>query len=223
MNLTSFKKNAKLAAAFTFMIVYAAAFFLLGKSSNSFDLSKVKGASSEREIKTPLNSPVPFADTQTSTITSSYVKLCANTIYSFEVAYPKDWFTTYSADPQKCTFFAPYSFVIPGDTTNFTTTVKISIIDPKDWPGTAKFYENPNDFQNVISTKNIAVNGKSVEKIEAETTGTTQNEKGLTKVSYLIQDSEKPAVISYQQAVKDEDIVANEKVLEDIVTSFRYF
>ena len=205
------------------MIVYAAAFFLLGKSSNGFDLNKVKGVSTKNEVKTPLSSPIPFADTQTPTITSSYVKLCANTLYSFEVAYPKDWFTTYSADREKCTYFAPYSFVIPGDSSNFTTTIKITITDPKDWISTTKFYENPNDFQNVISTKNIAVNGKPVEKIEAVTTGTTQNEKGLTKISYLIQDSEKPAVISYQQAAKDEDVNTNEKVLEDIVSSFRYF
>lgn len=205
------------------MIVYAAAFFLLGKSSNGFDLNRVKGISTKKVIQTPLESPIPAADTQTSTITSSYVKLCANTLYSFEVAYPKDWFTTYGTDSQKCTYFAPYSFVIPTDTANFTTTIKISIIDPRDWPGTTKFYENPNDFQNVISAKNIAVDGRSVEKIEAETTGTTQNEKGLTKISYLIASSEKPAVISYQQVAKDEDVSTNEKVLEDMVKSFRYF
>lgn len=205
------------------MIVYAAAFFLVGENYNSFDFSKVKGISTNKVMETPLNSPVPFADTQTPSISASYIKLCANTFYSFEIAYPKDWFTTYNSDHEKCMYFAPYSFVLPQDITNFTATIKITIVDPKDWPGTAKFFENPNDFQNIISTKNISVNGKAVERIEAETTGTAQNEKGFSKISYLFQDSEKPAVISYQQVARDEDVSANEKILEDMVASFRYF
>lgn len=223
MSLGDFKKNIKFAASALFMLVYAAGFYIFGQNSTKIDLSKVKGVSTEKVIKSPVETPVPFADSQTASITSSYVKLCANTIYSFEVAYPKDWFSTYSSDDQKCSYFAPYSFVIPGDTSNFTTTIRVIVTSKDEWLGMTKFYENPNDFQNVISVKNIEVNGKSVRKIEAETTGATQGEKGLVKISYLIFDSEKPIVITYQQSAKDEDSSANTKILEDMVNSFRYF
>lgn len=223
MTLAHFKKNIKFAVIATFMVVYAASFYFLGKGSDKVDLNKVKGVSAQKVIKSPVETPIPYADTQTSTITSSYVKLCANTVYSFEVTYPKDWFTTYGRDDQKCIYFAPYSFVIPGDTANFTTTIKVTVVNENEWLGTTKFFENPNDFQNVLSSRNLEVNGRSVRKIEAETTGSNQEEKGLAKVSYLISDNEKPTVISYQQATKDEDVLANTKILEDIVNSFRYF
>ena len=205
------------------MLVYAAGFYFFGKNSPEINLSHIKGVSTKKVIRSPVETPQPAADTQTAIITSSYVKLCANTIYSFEVAYPKDWFATYGSDDQKCSYFAPYSFVIPHDTSNFTTTIRVIVVNTDEWLGVTKFYENPNDFQNIISVKNIEVNGKSVRKIEAETTGSTQGEKGLVKISYLIANSEKPVIISYQQASKDEDIAANTKILEDMVSSFRYF
>ena len=223
MNLADFKKNLKFAAVAVFLMVYAASFYFLGKNSTSIDLTKVKGKSTEKIIKSPVESPVPFSDTQTAVITSSYVKLCANTIYSFEIAYPKDWFTTYGADDQKCSYFAPYSFVLPYDTSNFTTTIRIIVTNTDEWLGATKFYENPNDFQNVISVKNVEVNGKSARRIEAETTGANFEQKGLFKISYLISASDKPVIISYQQASKDEDVAANTKILEEMVSSFRYF
>ncbi|MDP2632634.1 MAG: hypothetical protein Q8P25_02840 [Candidatus Curtissbacteria bacterium] len=223
MSLADFKKNIKFAAVAIFMLVYAAGFYFFGKNSGTIDLGKVKGVSEEKPVRSPIETPVPFADTQTVSISSSYVKLCANTIYSYEVVYPKDWFSTYSTDDQKCSYFAPYSFVIPHDTSNFTTTIRVVVTNKDEWLGVTKFYENPNDFQNVISVKNIEVNGKSVRKVEAETTGSTEGEKGLVKVTYLILDSEKPVVISYQQAGRDEDPAPNIKILEDMVGSFRYF
>lgn len=223
MSLADFKKNIKFAVVAVFMVVYAAGFYFFGKSTQNIDLSKVKGTSDTKVIKSPVESPVPFSDSQTASITSSYVKLCANTTYSYEVSYPKDWFSTYNTDDQKCSYFAPYSFVIPGDTSNFTTTIRIIVVNPTDWLGATKFYENPNDFQNVLSVKNTEVGGKSARRIDAETTGSTQGEKGLAKITYMISDSGKPVIISYQQTGKDEDVAANTKILEDVVGSFRYF
>ena len=195
----------------------------MGKNSSLVDNIKVKGAKSQNQLDSPVDSPVPFADTQSATITASFVKLCANTVYGFEVSYPKDWFTTYNTEDQKCTYFAPYSFVVPFDTANFLVPIKIEVLNPADWLGNVRFYENPNDFQNVISAQNIEINGKSVKKIQLTATGEGQIKKGLVNTTYLIFDDKNPTVISYQQTDEKEDTQTARKVLEEVVSTIRYF
>jgi len=206
-----------------FLTVYGLGFYQLGKNSSLVNILRVKGASAQKTIDTPLDSPVPFADTQSSTITASFVKLCANTAFGFEVSYPKDWFTTYNTEDQKCTFFAPYSFIVPYETSNFLIPIRIEILKPEDWLGNVKFYENPNDFQNIQSTENIEINGKSVKKIGSTSTSQGPIERGFSKTTYLMPDVQKPVVVIYQQLEKNENVEANKKVIEEIVGSLRYF
>lgn len=212
-----------------FLVVYGVGSYVLGatgllpKFTKLQNELKVKGTEDKKTIENPIDSPVPFTDTQSNSIESSMIKHCSNTKVGFEVVYPQDWFTTYNTDDQKCTFFAPYSFTVPQSTDNFSVPVKLEIHTPEEWPGVIKFYENPNDFQNVISTQNIEINGKAIEKITATTTGSGLTAKGLQKVSYLYMDSNHPLVFSYQQADEKEDASKNEKVLEDMVRSVKYF
>src|SRR3990167_133576 len=133
MTLSKLKGTLKSSVVVLFLTVYGLGFFLLGKNSSLVDNIKVKGAKSQNQLDSPVDSPVPFADTQSATITASFVKLCANTVYGFEVSYPKDWFTTYNTEDQKCTYFAPYSFVVPFDTANFLVPIKIEVLNPADW------------------------------------------------------------------------------------------
>jgi hypothetical protein len=207
-----------------FLTVYGLGFYHLGKNSSLVNILKVKGAFTEKStIETPLDSPVPFADTQTSTITASFVKLCPNTVFGFEVSYPKDWFTTYNTEDQKCTFFAPYSFIVPYETSNFLAPIRLEIIGAADWLGNVRFYENPNDFQNIVSSENIEINGKGVKKIEATSTGQGSIERGFAKTTYLVFHEQNPIVVTYQQLEKNENVEANKKVVEEIVSSLRYF
>ena len=223
MTLSKLKGTLKSSVVVLFLTVYGLGFFLLGKNSSLVDNIKVKGAKSQNQLDSPVDSPVPFADTQSATITASFVKLCANTVYGFEVSYPKDWFTTYNTEDQKCTYFAPYSFVVPFDTANFLVPIKIEVLNPADWLGNVRFYENPNDFQNVISAQNIEINGKSVKKIQLTATGEGQIKKGLVNTTYLIFDDKNPTVISYQQTDEKEDTQTARKVLEEVVSTIRYF
>lgn len=223
MTLASFKKNLKLTLAIVFLTVYGLGFYLLGKSSNIVDVLKVKGTSERNVIESPLESPVPFADTQTSTITASYVKLCANTVHGFELSYPKDWFTTYNTDQEKCNFFAPYSFIIPQETSNFVVPIRLEIIKPEDWLGSVKFYETPNDFQNITSSQTVEIDGKSVKLIEATSTGQDQTSRGYAKTTYMIFDGANPIVIHYVQTQENENVAESKKVLEEMVSSIRYF
>lgn len=223
MTLANFKKNLKLVFAVIFLAFYGLGFFLLGKNSSFVSTLKVKGAATQNTIESPLESPVPFADTQSSTITASYVKLCANTVYGFELSYPKDWFTTYNTDGEKCTFFAPYSFVVPYETASFIVPIRLEVLKPEDWLSSIKFYENPNDFQNVITSQTVEIGGKSAKMIEATATGQGQIKRGFAKTTYMIFDGEAPIVATYTQIEENENVEANKKVLEEIVTSIRYF
>ncbi|MBI3282886.1 hypothetical protein HYZ70_02310 [Candidatus Curtissbacteria bacterium] len=223
MTLANFKRSLKLVLAGIFLAVYGLGFYLLGKNPGIGGALKVRGASTQDTIETPLESPVPFADTQTSTITASYVKLCANTVHGFDLSYPKDWFTTYNTEDERCTFFAPYSFIVPQDTSNFIAPIRLEVLKPEDWLGNVKFYENPNEFQNIITSQTVEIAGRSVVKIEAISTGQDQTPGGFAKTTYMIFDGANPILARYLQTKEDENLEANKKVLEEIVTSIRYF
>lgn len=223
MTLANFKKNLKVSAVIIFLIVYGLGFYLAGKNSSLVNVLGTKSPETQSNLDSPLNSPVPAADTQTSTITAAFVKLCANTTSGFELSYPKDWFTTYNTEDQKCTFFAPYSFIIPYDTTSFQIPIKVEVVTPEEWEGTVKYYENPNDFNNVISAQNVQLGRTSAKKIESTSTGQDTNKRNFAKVTYLIFDARGPMVASFQQTDEKEDVEEARKVLEEIVSSVHYF
>lgn len=231
MTLSSFKKLSKRTIVASLLCFYGVFAFSLGIVFNAGYLSNIKSLlpTNEEEVKNksafamPIDSPLPYADQQSGTVFGSYVKLCSNTVYSFEISYPKDWFTTYNTDNEKCTYFAPYSFTIFADPTANQVPIKIEVIKPQDWESTLKFYENPNDFQNVLSSQSLEINGQSVQKIKAQTTGQESLERGLAKISYLVFNSRTSLVFTYQQLSEKDNIAEFEKILEDIVLSLNYF
>ena len=213
------------------LVIYGVFTFSLGLGVNSGFFNKIKNflnlkretPKSKSTLATPIESSLPNTDEQSGSVIGSFVKLCSNSNYSFEVSYPKDWFTTHNDDRDKCTYFAPYSFTVFTDPEANNVPVKIEVVQPEDWEKTVKFYENPNDFQNVISSQNIELNGRSVQKIKAQTTGQTSLERGLIKISYLVFNSRLPLVFTYQQLSEKDDIASFEKNLEDMVRSLNYF
>ena len=211
------------------LVIYGAGLYLLGSTNflqkllHLQDFIKVKGTSAKSDLNKPIESTVPSADSQSNLINSSYIKRCSNTKIGFEITYPKDWFTTYNTEDQRCTFIAPYSFTVPQDTANFTVPIKVEIYKPGEWAGIGKFYENPNDFQNIISIQNMEINGKSVAKIKAVTTGVGLQPKGLAKISFLYPDSKLPMIVIYQQQDTQENTSQMEDVLEEIVRSINSF
>jgi len=223
MTLAKLKSSLRASLTITFLVVYALGFYLLGKNSSLVPRFSVKGTSTQQTIETPLESPIPAADTQSATITSSFVKLCANTVYGFELSYPKDWFTTYNNEQERCNFFAPYSFVVPYETANFLIPIRLEVIKPEDWPGNVKFHENPNDFYNVVSSQNVEVEDRSAKRVEAVSTGNSSIPRGFIKITYLIFDAQNPMIITYQQTGDKENIEALKDVLSQTVSSIRYF
>lgn len=206
------------------LLLYGGVFYLLGSSqSGIINFIRDNFRQNQKTVENPIERPLPYADTQSGSVISSYVKLCSNTFYGFELSYPKDWFTTYDSEDQKCTLFAPFSFVINTKADNVLIPIRIEVVSIDQWLDTVKFYENPNDFQNIQTTQNILLNDKSVKKIEAISTGFGLIPKGLKKISYLILDSETPLVIYYQQNDPAEDTKNYEKIVEEMVSSLRYF
>lgn len=222
LTLASFKKQAKILTIFSLVLVYGLVSYQLGRNRSISNLFKIKGATTTETFDSPQESPAPYADSQSQAITSSFVKLCANTTHAFEIAYPKDWFTTYNTEADKCTFFAPYSFIVPQDSGNFLVPIRIEVINPQDWQTIVKISENPNELQNVLSVENLQVGGYLVEKIEAQTTNFSGN-LGYAKVSYLIFDSAKPMVITYQQLDEKEDVKKAKELLAEMVRTLKIF
>jgi len=222
LTLSIFKTRIRQISIITTLFIYGLTAFLLGRvtiKNNFIDLKKLKN----NEIVRPVETPIPSIDTQSGTVISSFAKLCSNTVYSFEIAYPKDWFTTFNTEPEKCTFFAPFSFVVPQDTQDPFVPIKIEVVKNDNWQQTAKFYQNPNEFQNVISVQNIQINEKSVQKIQAETTDKGFLPRGFTTVRYLIGSSNTSLVISYQQLNEKEDTKMYEDALSEMTSSLNFF
>lgn len=212
-----------MALVLTAFLLYGLGAYFFGKSANFNSIFGTKSNQSRSQTEIPIESPVPFADSQQGSVVSSYVKLCSNTLYGFEVAYPKDWFSTYQIKEQQCRFFAPYSFVVPSLTDFQFVPIQIEVVDSQDWLSVVKFHENANDYQNVLSIQNIEINGRSVKKILAETTAQSNLPRSFAKLSFLIYDGKKPLVFSYTQLDEKEDVHANKKILEEMVSSLGIF
>ncbi len=226
MTLYSLKRKSKYLVIIALIIAYGLGTYALGKNNSAFpDITKILGARTDTQnnLNTPIMSPIPANDTQSTSIISSSVKICANTVYSFEIPYPKNWYTTYNTDEQKCTFFAPFSFVVPQETDQPFVPIKIEISSSDKWDGTVKFYENPNDFYNVVAVTNKESDGHPVHKVVAQTTGAASIPKGYLRASFLVFDNKTPLVISYQQMDAKEDVTGNQKAVEDMVSGLKYY
>lgn len=223
MTLYEFKKTLKVGVILVVLMIYGGVAYQFGKLQKIPDILKVKGASSEKDINSPVDSPVPFADVQTQNITASYVRLCSNTTYSFELFYPKDWFTTYNTEDQRCLFFAPYSFVLPQDVSAFTSPIEIEVLKIEDWATTSSFYENPNDNQNILTVENVQVGNLFAKKVEAQSTGLGQIPKGYVRTTYLVFANTNPLAITYTQTDANEDTKTARQVLEELVKSLKFF
>lgn len=222
MTLAKFKFRLRVAALMLVLVVYGGGLFLLGKYS-SYKSPQVQGATTSVEpSKDKIERPQPEIDVQSGTVISSQVKLCSNTQIGFQLSYPKDWFSTYNLEKDKCLFFAPFSFVVPQNPDYDFTPVKIEPIKTTDWEQTVSFFENPNDFQNVVSVQNMEVDGRSVKKIEALSAGRDENQP-LAMLTFLIPDSKSPLVVRYKQQDPKEDSEKLKKQLTDIVASIKYF
>lgn len=226
MSLHNFKGRLKFSLIAVFLLFYAIVFYLLGSQQSLQGVLNSKGENKNgdrKALELPINFPVPYADTQTGKVIASYVKLCSNIVHSYEVSYPKDWFTTYSEGLQECSFFAPYTFVVPADTGTFFVPVKLEIHTIIDWPNLQKLYLNPNDFQNIVSIENKEIEGKPATKVRSSATGNGSAKQGFVSISYLIFDDDRPIIISYQQLDEAENIGKMEEGLNEIAASFKYF
>lgn len=223
LTLKKFKTVLKITCFVTVVVFYGLGAFFLGKQSQGSVFSLVKGARTQLNVEGQIDRPQPYSDTQSSAVIGSYVNFCSNTAYSFQLSYPKDWFTTYNDKYQECTFFAPFSFVVPSYVEHDIVPIRVLPIEPTQWQTTVKLYENPNDYQNVLTSKNTEINGKPVEIIDSIATGNGFVPMGFIKKSYLIFDANVPLIIYYQQQNANEDTGSMEKVLNDIVNSLKYF
>lgn len=222
MTLQKLQNYTKIFIATASIILYGLAAFTVGRIAAK-DSGQVKGIVTENTKEGVIEKPLPENDIQSVSIVSDSIKFCSNTTYSFQITYPSNWFTTYNNEDQKCTFFAPYSFVVPEFVDGNFVAIDLEVIEKDEWLSTLKFYETPNDFFNIISTKNTEINGRLVKIIEAQTTGEGKTPRGFTAVHYLLFDGEKPIRLSYSQLDKDEDSEKAKLVLEEMVSSLKYF
>jgi len=223
LTLFLFKKRLKFFVIGFILIIYSFGLIFIGKYSNIKSIIQIKKPVSKNELSSPVESNIPNSDTQSGKVISSFVKLCSNAVYSFEIAYPKDWFTTYNTDLQKCAFFAPYSFVVPSQTDITFVPIEIEPIKSDQWLETVKFYQNPNDFRNVLSSQILEINGRTVQKIKSTTTQESNLPHGFASTTYLLFDSETPLIISYHQLDEKEDVKTLEDILFEMVGSVNFY
>lgn len=223
MTLSKFKNRLKIGSIAFLALFYGVSLYSLGMYGARQDALKVQGATKEEFQREKVINPIPFSDIQSPQVLSQSVKLCANTTKGYELAYPTSWFTTYNKEEDKCQYFAPYSFVIPESEIADFTPITVKALTLEEWEPTIKFFENPNEFYNVISTETVQINEKLVKKIEAQTTGVGTLPHGYSQIVYLIFDSKVPVQIRYQQLDNLEDVDANKQILEDILGSVNYF
>ncbi|OGE10845.1 hypothetical protein A3A60_02600 [Candidatus Curtissbacteria bacterium RIFCSPLOWO2_01_FULL_42_26] len=222
MTLAKFKQRLKIGTIAAFAIFYGVSLYSIGRHSGQVDPLKVKGASTINEDE-KLDKPLPYADVQSVKIISSSVKLCSNTTLSYQISYPNNWFTTYNKDDQNCRYFAPFSFVVPEFIEKQFVPVQVDALTLEDWAPTVKFFENPNEYENVISAQTIEFNNHLIKKIETSATGNGSTPRGFKQLVYLIFDNKIPLQIVYRQLDEKEDIDSATASLEEMVKSIQYF
>lgn len=223
MTLTSLKLKIKGSVLIIFLIVYGVSFFAVGRLTSPDSSNNVKGVNSDNFAHDPIEKPQPYADVQKPEVISSSVKTCSNATFGFEISYPKDWFTTQNNEPQKCRYFAPFSFVVPQLTDTDFVPVKVEIIKTEDWQSTLSVYSEPNEFQNIDTVQNIEISGKPVTVVGSISTGKNLITNGYYKQSYLISDAKIPLIISYTQLNSNDDIENYKKNLKYMAESIKYF
>lgn len=225
MTLTKFKYNIKVLSFLLFILIYTGLVFYVGKYSNKILSDRSQSNEGQpQSFQSKIANPQGQENAiQTSQVLASYIKLCSNTALGFELAYPKDWFTSYNDSKEQCMYFAPFSFVLPQVLDQEITPISIKIIKTDEWEDTVKLYENPNEFYNVITSNNLEINSRSVKQIKSTSTGTGNLQRGFLRTAYLIFDSKTPMVITYSQLEEKDDTSMYEKTLEDIVSSLKLF
>lgn len=220
MTLTKLKTNFKLIALLTAFFLYSSGLFLLGRYTNWKLTSNAQGLKVNEQ--NGVQKPQPENDTQSASVMGSTVKLCSNTMYSFQLAYPQDWFTTYNTKDQACNYFASYSFILPQIPSENITPITVRRLDPENWDIAVKSAQNPNDLYNIEKTQNTEIGGKPVQYVEAVSTGSSI-QRGFVKASFFIFDANNPLEITYTQLDEKENADENKKVLADIANSLKFF
>lgn len=223
MTLANFKNHLKISVLALVVLVYSISLVTISHNLQKFNFNFLKKSQQKNDLVQPVSKNAPYSDSQSANVISSYVKLCSNTLYSFEVSYPKDWFTTYNSENEKCSYFAPFSFVIPQNPDYSFVPVKIEVVDNEKWLETVKFYQNPNDFQNVLESQNIQISDNSVIVVKAQTTGNGSLPRGQAILSYLIFSNSNPLILSYNQIDPQENTKLYEDVLSQMANSLRFF
>lgn len=203
-------------------VAYSVSLYYFGQVSVPKITLSAQDTDKNQGVADKIQKPLPQNETVSARVLAQSVKLCASTVNSFELAYPKDWFTTYNQKDQECAFFAPYSFVIPTSLESDFTQVTIKVINKDQWEEVVKSFENPNELYNIDETKNIDVNGKLVKFIKSQSTGSLKP-RGFKKVTYLVFDTNHPLEITYTQLDEKEDTKNYEVVLENMVQSLKFY
>ena len=222
MTLGKFKQRLKIGTLAAFAIFYGLSLYSIGRHSTQVDPLKVKGASTINGDD-KLDKPLPYADVQSAKIISSSVKLCANATVGYQINYPNNWFTTYNTDDEKCKYFANFSFVVLEFVEKQFVPVQVDALTLEDWAPTVKFFENPNEYENVISAQTVEINNHLVKKIETSATGSGSSPRGYKQLIYLIFDSKTPLQVVYRQLDEKDDVKAASTSLEEVVKSIQYF
>lgn len=222
MTLAVLKTHFKIVIIFGLILSYGTGAFFLGKLGLPDSLKSLKSSRENRLLESKVDKPIPASDVTSAKVIPASVKQCANATLGFEIVYPKDWFTTYSTEDQKCLYFAPYSFVIPISEDKPQVPIKIEVENPQNWAQALKFAQNPNDFQNIIKTESLDINSRPTNKVHAESTGQGYQAKGFKKLTYLVFDPARPLVLTYQQNDEKEDASQMEQILESMVSSLKF-
>lgn len=224
MTLASFKYNIQVVSFIAIILLYTGVVFVAGRNSGTSTGEAAAGQTNSKTLSSAIESPQSREDSALSSkVLASFVKLCSNTALGFEVAYPRDWFTTYNTPQDQCKYFAPFSFVIPEGAQDEVTPLTIKIIPPNEWDTTIAFYENPSELYSVKSVENSQINGNLTRKIESVSTGESTLPRGFARVAYLIFDDQKPTVIVYNQLDNNDDLESMKKQADDMAASFKFF
>lgn len=223
MTLSSFKFKAKGSLLVIFLAIYGISLFTLGRFTGPKIGEEIKGVSTNSVERNIIENPQPYADEQKAEVISNSVKNCSNATFGFEISYQKDWYTTQNNDPQKCTFFAPFSFVVPQLVDSDIVPIKVEVVIAQEWQSTILLYSEPNQFQNIDTVQNVELNGKPVTIVGSISTGLGQIPKGYYKQSYLITDSRSPLIISYTQMTQVDKIENNKQILKEMAESIKLF
>lgn len=158
-------------------------------------------------VTKPVTNPAPKAE-------GALTQRCSNERYGFSVSYPASWSTNDGSVLPACSVFHPAPIQLPRESEiPFDLAVVIGVENTAFDPAIRS-----SQWERVISTQRLVLDGRNVVRVESEATGEGLAERGMQSVRYVVDPGKGRTLIATTNKT-DDSYARNQDVLARMVAT----